>query len=250
MRFLIALSLVSIFASYSIGQQALKGLHPIRIDASHPKAYHPQIGDMVYCFLSIAVTPDTSDANLTVDLDGKSLRLLGVFSSPTLSAEGEPLFGSRRLVCLMSVVGNGKTVAKITPTNTGTTPTKPYRLTFLTRAKSDTTDPVIQSKNFRAWENLQPPAPHSFHVSGTVVVRATNYVARLEKAVPQGINPKILLLDLIVDKVGDVGGDAITDLPVQYSEKKYSEGTYTAVQVIRKGGGEGDVTIKKIEKVR
>ena len=97
-------------------------------------------------------------------------------------------------------------------------------------------DPVSESKDWKAWEDRQPPGPASFHVSGTVVVRATNFKARLEKPV-QGINPKILLLTLVVEQEGDVGGDAITPLPVKYTEKDFKPGAYTEVTVLRRGNG-------------
>lgn len=98
-------------------------------------------------------------------------------------------------------------------------------------------DPVVESKDWSAWEDHQPPGPVSFHVKGTVVVIATNYRATLEKTVPQGTNPKILLLDLVVEETGDVGGDAITDIPAVYSEAKYTAGTYEEVTILRKGNG-------------
>ena len=99
-------------------------------------------------------------------------------------------------------------------------------------------DPVIESKDWSAWEDHQPPGPISFYVKGTIVVRATNYAARLVTKVPQGINPKILLLDLFVEKTGPIGGDAITELEARYSEESdYKTGTYTEVTILSQGSG-------------
>ena len=105
---------------------------------------------------------------------------------------------------------------------------------------SDAVDPVVESKDWKAWEERHP-LPASFHVSGRVVVRATNYKARLDKPV-QGINPRILLLTLVVEQDGEVGGDAITSLDVQYSEKPHGPGKYTEVTILRRGNGGARIT--------
>lgn len=98
-------------------------------------------------------------------------------------------------------------------------------------------DPVLESKDWSAWENHQPPGPVTFHVKGTVVVRATNYTAKLERAAPQGINPNILLLNLVVTESGPIGGSNITNLDVQYSEAAYAAGAYSQVTILRDGAG-------------
>jgi hypothetical protein len=108
-------------------------------------------------------------------------------------------------------------------------------------------DPVMKSKNWSAWEDHQPPGPVSFHVTGQVVVRATNYTARLTKA-RSGINPKILMLNLVVKKTGAAGGDAITTLPVAYSKERFKAGSYSQVMILREG--KGGAHIRKIKIVR
>jgi|SRR5687767_3674995 len=59
----------------------------------------------------------------------------------------------------------------------------------------------VTTSDWAAWVNLMPPLPTpggTLHVTGNVDTHSTDF-AFLEKAVPQGINPKILMLNLIVE---------------------------------------------------
>ena len=103
-------------------------------------------------------------------------------------------------------------------------------------------DPVYESKDWKAWENHQPPGPATLHVFGTVSTRATNYSVTLERMVPQGFNPRILLLRLIVTQLGAVGGDAITPHEVTYEETVhdgFEPGDYDSIAIVRPEGAGG-----------
>jgi hypothetical protein len=54
--------------------------------------------------------------------------------------------------------------------------------------------------NWKAWQNSMPPGPSTINVTGSCTFPTHGYKAKLTKAVPQGINPAILLLKLTITK--------------------------------------------------
>lgn len=52
------------------------------------------------------------------------------------------------------------------------------------------------SSEWNAWLNLMPPGPPSLHVTGKIKVKDKNTVVNLVRAVPQGFNPMILILEV------------------------------------------------------
>lgn len=77
--------------------------------------------------------------------------------------------------------------------------------------------PPGDSQDWHAWVNAMPPGPSTLHVSGQVSVADGNKVAKLVRSVPQGFNPRILLLDL---QMHDAKASPATDtvMKVHYSE--------------------------------
>lgn len=71
-------------------------------------------------------------------------------------------------------------------------------------------------------------------VEGHVDVPSTAHQGRLERTVPQGINPAILLLHLVVEPSG-IGAAVITRRQVEFRERPIGEGQFTQV-AIRTGG--------------
>lgn len=67
-------------------------------------------------------------------------------------------------------------------------------------------------------------------VEGVLDVPSTAHQARLERAVPQGINPAILVLDLIVEQIG-IGAAVITSRTVEFHERPVDEGQFRQVSV-------------------
>jgi hypothetical protein len=47
---------------------------------------------------------------------------------------------------------------------------------------------------WKAWIDMMPPGPQTLHVTGKCVFPKHGFKVKLAKAVPQGINPAILLL--------------------------------------------------------
>jgi hypothetical protein len=90
-------------------------------------------------------------------------------------------------------------------------------------------NPVPETSNWKAVEDRQPPGVR-LKVTGTVTTTRSNQEPRLTKAIPQGINPAILLLDLTITTTGEVGNDVMGKRQVEYREE-IKAGQYTSVEV-------------------
>jgi hypothetical protein len=88
----------------------------------------------------------------------------------------------------------------------------------------------LKIKKVIAIENRQPPGPPSFYVIATVQVPSPGYTATLKKAVPQGIIPTILLLNVVTKKKPGVWPPKITDVDARYDIKNY-KGKFKQVNV-------------------
>lgn len=92
----------------------------------------------------------------------------------------------------------------------------------------------VTTSNWTAWINLMPPLPTpggTLHVTGDVDTHSSDF-AYLSKAVPQGINPKILLLNLIVE-TGIV--PATNPQKVHYTEALQKKDQYSSIEILHKG---------------
>lgn len=75
--------------------------------------------------------------------------------------------------------------------------------------------------NTRDWSavlNARPPFPDTLTVKGEVEVNSGGYTASLEKIVPQGINPNILLLELKLQPPSGASTDAFEWIEAVYTE--------------------------------
>jgi hypothetical protein len=88
----------------------------------------------------------------------------------------------------------------------------------------------LKIKKVIAIEDLQPPGPPSFYVVATVQVPSPGYTATLKKAVPQGIIPTILILNVVTKKKPGVWPPKITDVDARYDIKNY-KGKFKQVNV-------------------
>jgi hypothetical protein len=101
---------------------------------------------------------------------------------------------------------------------------------------------IIGSKNWKATEGTDFGGnDRKLVVTGDVELSRSNERPRLSEAVPQGINPKILILILSAEACGDVGADVITCEPVSF-EKEISEDQYSQVDI----RGQATVDVEKI----
>jgi len=81
-----------------------------------------------------------------------------------------------------------------------------------------------------ATANLMPPGPFHFRVHARIEAPTPGFTAFLQKAVPQGINPAILILDVVlVEKPGTVI-QVVTPIDADYEDKNY-KGRYQQVTV-------------------
>ena len=67
-------------------------------------------------------------------------------------------------------------------------------------------------------------------MTGTVTTTRSNQEPQLTKAVPQGANAAILLLDLTITTSGDVGNEVMGTREVRYREE-IKAGQYTSVEI-------------------
>jgi hypothetical protein len=85
-------------------------------------------------------------------------------------------------------------------------------------------------KSVIAVANLQPPKPYEFYVRAIVTVPTPGYRAHLKPAVPQGINPRILILDVVLEKLPGIWPQVETDIEAAYRDNNY-QGDYRQVTV-------------------
>lgn len=76
----------------------------------------------------------------------------------------------------------------------------------------------IDTSEWYAWISRMPPGPASFHVSGTVTMPTPGYDVRLVEAAPQGINPKDLILDLVIKKLPGIWPQHVASIPVRFDQ--------------------------------
>jgi hypothetical protein len=93
---------------------------------------------------------------------------------------------------------------------------------------------------FKANLDKMPGANNTLHVTGKVTVPTTGFHVSLE-AVPPGINPKILILEVKKVKPSGAAGDIVSHVPVKY-DKPYSP-DYTEV-TIRGDGSEFTIPVR------
>jgi hypothetical protein len=87
------------------------------------------------------------------------------------------------------------------------------------------------TRNWKAWLDLEPPALSTFHVVGEVEVSATNKEPALTKADPQGTNHSILILDLTIRDVAETGDQTVSRHEAHYQETWVKLGQYKQVDI-------------------
>ncbi len=92
----------------------------------------------------------------------------------------------------------------------------------------------IKTKDWSAWINLMPGTEHKLIVVGKVETNASNLVPVLREAVPQGINPEILILDLTIEDNGSIGTPAVGFRSARF-EKPAEKGQYESVVIRHEG---------------
>ncbi|HJQ30653.1 MAG TPA: hypothetical protein VJ866_00660 [Pyrinomonadaceae bacterium] len=90
---------------------------------------------------------------------------------------------------------------------------------------------------WQAWHDHMPPGPATLHVTGRCTFPTHGYKVTLKEAVPQGINPAILLLQKVVKP--PTGPVIQTPEVVQVNFRKKTNFKYTHVTILPDG-----VTVK------
>jgi len=92
----------------------------------------------------------------------------------------------------------------------------------------------MKTKDWSAWINLMPGSEHKLIVVGKVETNAANIVPVLREAVPQGFNPKILILDLTIENNGTIGAQVVGYRDARF-EKPAEKGQYDTVVIRHEG---------------
>jgi hypothetical protein len=103
---------------------------------------------------------------------------------------------------------------------------------------------LTNTKNWKAWQDLQPPGPPTLHVTGEVETTNSNQTPQLSEANPQGINPKILLLNLTITTAGT--GLTVIDCKQVTFTKKISKDQYTSVDILSDGEQVGSAKVETV----
>jgi len=83
--------------------------------------------------------------------------------------------------------------------------------------------------NWRAWQDRMPPGPATLHVTGRCVFPTPGYRVTLRRAVPQGINPAIVLLLKVVTPPSGPRPDVVTTVEVRYRERNNRNITHVTI---------------------
>jgi len=98
------------------------------------------------------------------------------------------------------------------------------------RGKPSPNDAGLAIVSVSATANLMPPGPFHFYVRSRIQAPTPGYTAYLQKAVPQGINPRILILDVVLVPKPGTFPDVVTEIGAGYDDRNY-KGNYTDVTV-------------------
>lgn len=104
---------------------------------------------------------------------------------------------------------------------------------------------ITETKDWYAWNNLMPPPPHSFHVVGQVEVCNPGVKGYLLPLIPQGINPAILRLELVLVQEADFWPQVTTWVEVRY-DRVIATPQYQSVMIMSNGGAIAEVAVTDI----
>ncbi len=100
------------------------------------------------------------------------------------------------------------------------------------------------TRNWKAWQNLQPPGKPRLIVTGEVQTTNMNQTPNLQEHVPAGFNPKILLLGLTIT-ISGLGNDVIGWKTVRF-EKNIEPNQYSTVEVLSDGNRIAEMKVETV----
>lgn len=86
----------------------------------------------------------------------------------------------------------------------------------------------IETRDWYAWNNTMPPKPDDFHVTGEVQVGNPGVDVLLTPRTPQGFNPRVLLLDLVLAQRPGLWPQVVVWKPARYDK---TNADYDQVQI-------------------
>ncbi len=98
---------------------------------------------------------------------------------------------------------------------------------------------VLLRNTFKAWIDRVPGEPPKLIMIGDVRVPANGSQARLTRRSPQGINPKILILDVNAQEPSGEAPQEITTIPLRYEESPPQD-EYRQVMIAT---GKGEIVV-------
>lgn len=82
---------------------------------------------------------------------------------------------------------------------------------------------AVPNTSWTAWISSMPPWPRSLHVVGFLTVPNPGVRASLRRAVPPGINPKILILEVVFEQSSGASPQIPISTAVGYTERPYTD---------------------------
>lgn len=106
---------------------------------------------------------------------------------------------------------------------------------------------ALNTRNWKAWQDLQPPVGSTVKltVTGEVEITNTNQTPHLAEHVPQGFNESILLLSFTISTSG-AGNTVVEWRKVAPFKKDIREGQYTSVDILWEGESIGSANVESV----
>lgn len=86
------------------------------------------------------------------------------------------------------------------------------------------------SAGWRATQDRQPPPPYTLLVEGTPSLPTPAHTPVLKRAEPQGVNPRVLILNLTAIAPAYPAPQVVTPAPVRYDERSGREYDQVAIR--------------------
>lgn len=184
----------------------------------------------------VVLIPEALGVTLAIKLEGQvCLQVITPVRHRLPSLNLGPQHGRTSVVAFVTVNGVVSGQASI--------PVPPLRAQPAITAGSEV-DPLLGTRDWYAWINLMPGAPSRLYVTGTVITRTPVASVELVPAVPQGINPAQLILDLRLGANSPL--QVVTETPVRY-EQAAQQGQYTTVAIRYRNAVEAVVSVDEVQ---
>ncbi|MCR9118629.1 MAG: META domain-containing protein [bacterium] len=104
----------------------------------------------------------------------------------------------------------------------------------------------VETRDWYAWNNKMPPKPDDFHIVGEVEVVNPGIEVSLIPLVPQGINPRILLMGLHLRQLPGIWPQVLTSKQVRY-DKVMVDSDYESVTIFCGGDIITSISVETIQ---